>query len=330
MKLSGTLHGLKIMIRLNMPFSLFALFFSFNVALGEEKGKISFSRDIQPILAQNCWSCHGPDEKGRKANLRLDQADSAIAKKAIVPGDIKASSLVTRIFSKDETEVMPPPESKKILNTQQKELLKAWIAEGGHFSRHWAFVPPVPPKIPLVKDNSWVRNPVDAFILKELENHKLKPSPEADKATLIRRLTLDLTGLPPTIAEIDAYLADQSPNAYEKVVDRLLASQKYGERMAMGWLDAARFADTNGFNNDEDRTQWPWRDWVIEAFQSNMPYDRFLTEQIAGDLLPNPTTSQIVATAFLRNQVHNTEGGIIPEEYRIEYVADRVHTASTV
>jgi hypothetical protein len=197
-------------------------------------------------------------------------------------------------------------------------------------ARHWAYIPPQRPSVPQVKDSTWTRNPIDAFVLNRLERAGLQPSPEADRAALLRRVTFDLTGLPPTIQEIDAFLADTSEDAFEKVVDRLLASPRYGERMALGWLDAARYADTNGFNNDEDRTQWPWRNWVIDAFDRNLPFDRFVVEQIAGDLLPDSTVAQKVATAFHRNQVHNTEGGIIPEEYRVEYVADRVHTTATV
>ncbi len=292
--------------------------------------KVEFARDIRPILARHCWSCHGPDEATREAGLRLDIRELALAKKAFVPGDAAKSKLFARLHATKADAVMPPPESKKPLTDRQKQLLKDWIDQGADFAPHWAFRPPVRPAIPAVSNAAWVRNPVDAFVLKRLDRDGLKPSPEADKATLLRRVTLDLTGLPPTPADLAAFLADPSPTAYEKVVDRLLASPAYAERMAMGWLDAARFADTNGFNNDEDRTQWPWRDWVIDAFRKNMPFDQFLTEQLAGDLLPNPTLSQQVATAFLRNQTHNTEGGIIQEEYRVEYVADRVHTTATV
>jgi hypothetical protein len=292
--------------------------------------KVDFARDIQPILSHHCSSCHGPDEKARKAELRLDVRDSALARKAVVPGNLKASKLAARIDSTDETERMPPADTKKPLSAQQKQLLKTWIEQGANYAQHWAFLSPRRPATPQVNNTSWSRNGIDPFVLQRLEREGLKPSPEADKATLIRRVTLDLTGLPPTLQELDNFLADTSPNAYEKVVDRLLASPRYAERMAMAWLDAARYADTNGFNNDEDRTQWPWRDWVIDAFQHNMPYDQFIVEQLAGDLLPNPTVSQRIATGFHRNQVHNTEGGIIAEEYRVEYVADRVHTTATI
>ncbi len=288
---------------------------------------VDYSRDIRPILSQHCWACHGPDEKAREAKLRLDIRDVALAKKAIVPKNSKASKLVKRIEAIDPDERMPPPEFKKPLTDRDKRLLRAWVEQGAVYSQHWAFIAPKRPAVPRVEG---AINPIDAFVRQRLESEKLKPSPEADKATLLRRVTLDLTGLPPSPQELDAFLADNSPNAYEKVVDRLLASPRYAERMAMAWLDAARYADTNGFNNDEDRTQWPWRDWLIGAFARNLPYDRFVVEQLAGDLLPGATLDQKVATAFLRNQVHNTEGGIIPEEYRIEYVADRVHTTATI
>jgi hypothetical protein len=288
---------------------------------------VDFSRDVRPILSQHCWQCHGPDEKSREAELRLDVREVALAKKAIVPNDAKASKLVQRIESNDPDHRMPPPESKKPLSDRQKQLLRTWVEQGAAYSQHWAFVPPKRPAVPVIDG---IQNPIDAFVRQRLEKEKLSPARESDKPTLLRRLTLDLTGLPPSPAELDAFVADMSPNAYEKVVVRLLASPRYAERMAMAWLDAARYADTNGFNNDEDRTQWPWRDWLIGAFGRNMPYDQFVIEQLAGDLLPGATLDQKVATAFLRNQVHNTEGGIIPEEYRIEYVADRVHTTATV
>jgi hypothetical protein len=296
-------------------------------AVRADNPAVDFSRDIRPILSQHCWQCHGPDEKAREAGLRLDVREVALAKKAIIPNDAKASKLVQRIESNDPDHRMPPPESKKPLSDRQKQLLRTWVEQGAAYSQHWAFVPPKWPAVPAIDG---IQNPIDAFVRQRLEKEKLSPAREANKPTLLRRVTLDLIGLPPSPAELDAFLADSSPNAYEKVVDRLLASPRYAERMAMAWLDAARYADTNGFNNDEDRTQWPWRDWLINAFARNMPYDQFVTEQLAGDLLPGATLDQKVATAFLRNQVHNTEGGIIPEEYRIEYVADRVHTTATV
>jgi hypothetical protein len=296
--------------------------------------KVDFARDIRPILANHCWSCHGPDEKTREAGLRLDLREAATAKLksdkiAIVPGNVVSSTLVTRIEAKKESHRMPPPESKKPLNETQKQLVKRWIEQGAEYNAHWAFSAPKRPALPTVKDKEWVRNPIDAFVLARLEEEGLKPSPAANKETLMRRVSLDLTGLPPTLEELDLYLNDKSPNAYEKAVDRLLASPRYAERMALPWLDAARYADTNGYNNDEERFMWPWRDWVIESFRTNMPYDKFIIEQIAGDLLPNPTLQQRIATGFNRNHVLTTEGGIFEEEYRVEYVADRVHTTAT-
>lgn len=297
--------------------------------------KVDFNREIRPILSNHCWSCHGPDEQHRKAGLRLDVADAARAKlesglAAIVSGKPGESELIARIESDDETEMMPPPASKKPLTAEQKKLLSLWIEQGAEFAQHWAFVPPKASPLPTVKNRAWPRNAIDYFVLQRIEAAGMTPAPEADKGTLLRRVSLDLVGLPPTLKELDAFLADNSSDAYEKVVDRLLDSPRYGEKLAMQWLDAARYADTNGYNNDEERTMWPWRDWVIRAFNSNMPFDRFLTEQLAGDLLQEPTLEQRIATGFNRNHVLTTEGGIIDEEYRVEYVADRVHTTATV
>lgn len=292
--------------------------------------RVDFAREIRPILAQHCWSCHGPDEKSRKAELRLDQREAAVAAGAVVPGDPSASELIARIESLDESQQMPPPDAKKPLSVQQKQSLRAWIAQGAEFRQHWAFAPLRRPAVPAVQNAAWPENEIDRFVLCRLEQEDLAPSPEADRAALLRRVTLDLTGLPPTLEELDAFIADTSSEAYARVVDRLLASPRCAERMAMAWLDAARYADTNGYNNDEDRSMWPWRDWVIDAFRRNQPYDEFIVEQLAGDLLPDPTLAQKVATGFHRNQGHNTEGGIIAEEYRVEYVADRVHTTATV
>lgn len=296
----------------------------------ESTGTINFVRDIQPILANHCWNCHGPDEKTRAADLRLDLQQVAFDTKAIVPNKPEESSLVARIHSANEDEVMPPPATKKPLSDAQKKLLEQWIKEGANYEGHWAFQPiqrsaRSPSNAQLGKSSI-----IDAIVREELTKQGLTPAPAADKATLLRRVTLDLTGLPPTKQELEQFLADSSPDAYRKVVDRLLASKAYAEKMAAQWLDLSRYADTNGYNNDEDRTMWPWRDWVIDAFDRNMPFDRFVVEQLAGDLLPDPTQDQLIATAFLRNQGHNTEGGIIQEEYRVEYVADRVHTAATV
>jgi hypothetical protein len=300
-----------------------------------DTGSVDFTRDIRPILAAHCYACHGPDETSRAAELRLDLRDNAIGHSAIVPNDPGLSKLVERILSTDEESVMPPPSSKKPLSAPQKALLQKWIEQGAPYANHWAFETPtkqVPPAREQQdwQNKNWPRNVIDQFIGQQLANEGLQPSTQADRATLLRRVSLDLTGLPPTLEELHTYLSDSSENAYERAVDRLLASQHYAEKMAMEWLDLARYADTNGYNNDEDRTMWPWRDWVIDAFHQNMPFDQFTLEQLAGDQLPNPTQSQLIATGFLRNQGHNTEGGIIQEEYRVEYVADRVHTVSTV
>lgn len=297
--------------------------------------KVDFVREVRPILSNHCWSCHGPDEEHRQGGLRLDVAESARGKLesgtvAVVPGRPTESELIARIDSTDALEIMPPPGAKKPLTVDQKKLLRLWIEQGAEFAQHWAFVPVGRPALPKVARQAWPRNPIDNFVLSRLEAAGLPPSAEADRGTLLRRVTLDLTGLPPTIKELEEFLADQSAGAYEEVVDRLLDSPRYGEKLAMQWLDAARYADTNGYNNDEERSMWPWRDWVIRAFNDNMPFDRFLIEQLAGDLLPEPTLAQRVATGFNRNHVLTTEGGIIDEEYRVEYVADRVHTTATV
>ncbi len=291
---------------------------------------IDFSSQIRPILAVHCWTCHGPDEKSREADLRLDIRENAIASSAIVPNEVSASKLVERILSNDPETQMPPPSSKKALSPQQKQLLQKWIQQGAVYSNHWAFTAPSSPDIPKLKDPNWASNAIDQFIGKRLEQEHLNPSPKADRATLLRRVSLDLTGLPPTPEELQQFLDDPSSDAYERAVDRLLSSKQFAEKMALEWLDLARYADTNGYNNDEDRSMWPWRDWVIDAFDRNMPFDQFTIEQLAGDLLPSPSQEQLIATGFLRNQGHNTEGGIIQEEYRVEYVADRVHTVSTV
>lgn len=300
------------------------------IQLGQIALSQDFASQIKPILANHCWSCHGPDEQSRKADLRLDRRDDALSAKSIVPGKASESPLAERIDSTDPDSVMPPPETKKPLTEQQRQLLKDWINAGAKYSQHWSFAPP--DKTSLANNGLarpvWQR--IDQQVALKLRAHGLNPTDPANPETLLRRVSLDLTGLPPTLEELDAFLKDTSENAFEKAVDRLLQSDAYAERMASQWLDLSRYADTNGYNNDEDRQMWPWRDWVIHAYRENMPYDQFLTEQLAGDLLPNASLQQQVATGFLRNQGHNTEGGIIQEEYRVEYVADRVHTVATV
>ncbi|MSU48060.1 MAG: DUF1553 domain-containing protein, partial [Opitutus sp.] len=297
--------------------------------------EIKFNRDIRPILSETCFQCHGPDANARKAKLRLDRREEALrpAKSGeipIIPGKPEESEIIRRLFATDEDDVMPPPAAHKTISRAQKELIKRWVTQGARYETHWAFTPPTRAALPALRQKSWPRNPVDHFILARLETEKLSPSPEADRFTLIRRVSLDLTGLPPSPAEVDAFIADRSPNAYEKVVDRLLASPHFGERMAVDWLDAARFADSNGYQVDRDREMWAWRDWVIRAFNDNQRFDQFTIEQLAGDLLPNPTFEQRIATGFHRNHMMNEETGIIPEEFVAEYTADRVETTAAV
>jgi hypothetical protein len=296
--------------------------------------KIRFNRDIRPILSDTCLKCHGFDEKERKAGLRLDTRDGLTHKHKdilpVVPGDLSKSEVYRRIITTDQDDLMPPAKSGKVLTARQKGLIKRWIEQGMDWEPHWSFVPVTKPELPKVSDTAWVRNPIDAFVLARLEKDGLKPSAEADKVTLIRRLSLDLTGLPPTPAEVDAFVADASSDVYEKLVDRLLASPRYGERMAVDWLDAARYADTNGFHIDNGRDMTRWREYVINAFNSNKHFDDFTTEQLAGDLLPNATTEQKIASGFNRNHMINFEGGAIPEEYQTAYVLDRTNTTGSI
>ncbi|HEX4132397.1 MAG TPA: PSD1 and planctomycete cytochrome C domain-containing protein [Pirellulales bacterium] len=291
--------------------------------------RVDFDRHIRPILSDKCFFCHGPDQKHRQADLRLDERDSAVADKAIVPGKPEESELIRRITSDDADETMPPPESHKELTPSEKTLLRRWIADGAEYQAHWAYRPLAKPRVPRLNDAGWVRNPIDSFVLEELRSRKIEPSPEADRATLLRRLSLDLTGLPPTPAEVAAFLDDTSPNAYERQVSRLLASPRYGERMAVPWLDLVRFADTVGYHGDQNQHVFAYRDWVIDAFNRNKPFDQFTIEQLAGDLLPAATTEQRVATAFNRLNMMTREGGAQPKEYLAKYAADRVRTVST-
>ena len=285
---------------------------------------VSYGRDVRPILSENCFYCHGQDPTHRKADVRLDTRDGQRADGLVVPGRPAESELVRRILSADAAEVMPPPASNRHLSAEQKGTLRRWVAEGAGFEDHWAFRPPVRPPVP-----AGAAAPIDAFVRAKLPAAGLAPAPEADRPTLIRRATLDLTGLPPTPDEVDAFVKDTAPNAYEKVVDRLMASPHYGERMALPWLDAARYADSNGFQQDGDTFQWVWRDWVVRALNDNMPFDRFTVEQLAGDLLPNPTVGQKIATAFNRNHLLNGEGGAIAEEQRFNNLFDRVDVTAT-
>jgi mono/diheme cytochrome c family protein len=301
---------------------------------------LDYNRDIRPILSNNCFKCHGPDAAERKGGVRLDERDAALkpaesGELPIVAGKPDASALVSRIFAEDEAERMPPADSGKKLTDAQRALLKRWIAEGAPYQRHWAFIPPQRSALPKVAHADWPRNAIDYFILARLEREGLQPSREADKATLIRRLSLDLTGLPPTLAEVDAFLLDSRADAYERVVDRLLASPHYGERMALDWLDAARYADTNGYHIDNGRDMTRWREWVIDAYNRNLPFDRFTIQQLAGDLLPEAddpqeTLRHRLASGFNRNHMINFEGGAIPQEYHNAYIVDRVNTTATV
>lgn len=291
---------------------------------------VDFGRDVLPILSDFCFQCHGPDEKSRKAKLRLDDKHSIADRGIIVPGKPAESELIDRITSTDDAAVMPPPSLKRKLSPQQIETLKKWVEQGARWGRHWSFDPMTKPVIPQVRNPRFeVRNPIDNFVLARLENEGLGQSPPADKERLLRRVTFDLTGLPPTPREMDDFLKDQSPDAYEKVIDRLLASPRYGERMAAEWLDVARYADTHGYQMDRFRPVWPYRDWVIAAFNRNLPFDQFVTWQLAGDLLPNATKEQRLATAFNRLHMQNEEGGVVEEEFRVAYVNDRVTTFGT-
>ena len=291
---------------------------------------LGFNRDIRPILADKCFACHGFDAKQRKAGLRLDTAEGGLAATdsgavAIKPGDLDGSELWRRINSDDPGERMPPPKSHKSLTAKDKEAIRQWIERGARYQKHWAFEPIVRPAVPSVAQG----NAIDAFILDRLRRERMAPSSDADRETLLRRVSFDLTGLPPSLEELDAFLKDSSPDAYAKQVDRLLASPHYGERMAAFWLDVSRYGDTNGYLHDVLRTGWPWRDWVIHAFNQDMPFDRFVVEQVAGDLLPAPNPEQVLATAFCRNHLITTEGGTLAAEYLNEYAADRVQTFGT-
>ena len=299
-----------------------------------EGERVDFNRDVRPILSDKCFHCHGPDAENQDSDFRLDSRDAALEDlggyAGVVPGDLKASELHLRIHETDLDSRMPPPDSNRTLSDQERETLDQWIEQGAEYDKHWSFKPIVRPSLPVVENRDWPANEIDYFVLAGLEAASLQPSQAAEKARLIRRVTLDLTGLPPELVDVQNFLDDPAGDAWEKVVDRLLESKAYGEQMALIWLDAARYADSGGYQNDIARTQWPWRDWVIDAYNRNVPFDQFTIEQLAGDLLANPTEQQLLATAFNRNHRINNEGGIIPEEFRVEYVADRVETTSTV
>ena len=299
--------------------------------------KVDYNLHVKPILSDKCFFCHGPDKASQKGGLELATREGAMAalkkaknkKHAIVPGDLSESEVYYRLVTTDEDEMMPPKSSNRVLTPYEKAVLLKWIEDGAEYKPHWALLKPEKSELPTVKDTRWPKNPIDYFTLNKMEEQDLKPSPEADRENLLRRVTLDLTGLPPTVEEQQAFLADRSPNAYEKVVDRLLKSPHYGEKMAVDWLDLSRYADTHGYTVDRYRPMWPWRDWVIKSFNQNQRFDQFVTWQLAGDLLPRATREQRLATAFNRNHSQNMEGGIINEEFRVEYVADRANTVGT-
>ncbi len=298
------------------------------VAAGGEK--VQFNRDVRPILSDACFACHGPDSAARKADLRLDKRADAITAGAIAPGKLDESELVARIESSDRDEMMPPLASHKTLTAEQKALLKRWVAEGAEYQPHWSLIPPKRPVPPTVSNASWAKSPIDAFILAALDRRSLRPAPEADRRTLARRLSLDLTGLPPEPADVEAFVNDRSPDAYEKLVDKFLASPRWGEHRARYWLDAARYADSHGIHFDNYREMWSYRDWVINAFNKNTPFDRFTVEQLAGDLLPNKSIDQQVASGFNRCNITTNEGGAIADEYQVLYTRDRTETVSQV
>ncbi len=311
-----------------------SLALGFGGAAADVSREVRFSRDILPLLSDHCFACHGPDEKGRKGGLRLDTREGALGRgksgeTAVLAGQPERSELVRRITATDPDDLMPPAKSNHRLTADQIALFRRWIAEGAEWGRHWSYEPPVRPTVPQVPGKADL-GPVDAFLRARLRREGLEPSPEAPRSDWIRRVTLDLTGLPPTAAEVEAFRNDAAPGAHERVVDRLLASPRYGERMAWDWLEAARYADSNGYQGDSERTMWPWRDWVVDAFNRNLPYDLFTVWQLAGDRLPAPTHEQRLATGFLRNHMINGEGGRIAEENRIDYLFDQTETVATV
>ena len=305
------------------------------VSAGDDGEAIRFDRDVRPILATYCLECHGPDSRARKGRLRFDDRDSVFRERRgrrVVDRESPAKSeLLVRVASDDDDTRMPPPDSPRQPSAAEIDVLRRWVESGAPWEEHWAFLRPVRPAVPVPRHRGRVRNPIDAFVFARLEAEGLQPSPRADPVTLLRRLSLTLTGLPPSPAEVDAYLADaSSESAYLSAIERLLASPRYGEHFAMDWLDAARYADTSGYQADWERFMWPWRDWVVDALNSNLPFDQFTVEQLAGDLLPEATTSQLIATGFNRNHRVNDEGGSLDEEFEVEYVVDRVDTTATV
>lgn len=297
---------------------------------------VDFNFHVKPILSDRCFTCHGPDENTREADLRLDTKDgmfAALGKEkdhfAIVPGDVLKSTLVDRIYTDNPDDIMPPPESNLTLEAYEKEILKKWIEQGAQWKKHWSFLPIEKPEVPTVQNEDWIQNEIDNFVLAKLEKEGLTPAEKASKRSLLRRVSFDLTGLPPTLEELENFEKDDSPDAFEKAVDKLLNSDAWAENMTARWMDLARYADTHGYQDDLERTMWPWRDWVIHAYRKNMPYDEFVKWQLGGDLIPNRSKEQLIASAFNRNHKITQEGGVIPEEYRVEYVSDRTQTFGT-
>ena len=294
---------------------------------------VDYNFHIKPILSDNCYTCHGPDANKRKAGLRLDIADNAFAelpespgKFAIVQGKPNQSEIYLNIVSDDSNVMMPPPDSQLKLKPHEKELIQKWIEQGGKFEKHWAYIPPIKKEIPTTENLDWGNNEIDGFVLEKLKDNNLTPSEKAPTKSLLRRISLDLTGLPPKQETVDRLLKNDSADIIPTAIDEFLALPAYGERMTQSWLDLARYADSHGYQDDSYRTMWPWRDWVIHAFNKNLPYDEFLTWQLAGDLLPNATKEQVLATGFNRNHPITQEGGVIQEEYRTNYVLDRTNT----
>lgn len=297
--------------------------------ISSEPTKLDFNRDVRPILSENCFYCHGQDGNKREGGLRLDLREDAVAAGAIDPSSPANSELLKRVLESDSETMMPPPKSNRRLTESQKQTLERWLKEGAEYSKHWAFVAPVRPEPPKVQNQAWVRNPIDQFVVSKLESQGLQPSPEADRATLVKRLYADLVGLPPTPEQVNQFVNDTNPQAYEALVDQLMKSPHYGERVCLPWLDAARYADSNGFQQDGDTWQWMWRDWVVKAINENMPFDQFTIWQLAGDLLPDATVEQKIASGFNRNHLLNGEGGAIAEEQRFVILFDRIDTTAT-
>ena len=308
-----------------------------NTFSDSEINLVDFNFDVKPILSDKCYTCHGPDDKARKANLRLDTKDGFYKALEDNPNhfvidknNLIESEILKRISSKNSIYKMPPPESNLDLSDREKKILKKWVLQGGKWDKHWAYIKPELPIVPEVKNINWTTNEIDYFILRKLESKGMSPSKIEEKEILLRRVYFDIIGLPPLVSDIDNFISDKSPNAYEKIIDKLLESEAYGERMASIWMDLSRYGDSHGYQDDQERIMWPWRDWVIHAYNSNMPYDEFITWQMAGDMLPNATKEQILASGFNRNHKITQEGGVVPEEYRVEYVADRTVTSAKI